>query len=238
MALPSMHDFRDPLPRLTELHDRFVADETNNFFRRFPRRLRDENSVTFRFYKRIEDWLSFIPKSQWVIFQGKVGAAVSLLDLKHKRYWEKLHDVFNEALGAKILRQNFRCQDIVFVPPTGKSEVPDLRGTKESRPHYLEVKTINHSLDERLSWYGGKDPVHTTELPLTLIQKIKSSYAKAITQLTAPVDSANAVKIVLFVLNPDHNVDPIEEELDQLFMDFFSSIENPEFPIHFCILTL
>jgi hypothetical protein len=227
----TMDDFRAALPKLAALHDRFVASIAGNFFWRFPRRIVDHDSVTFRFYKIIENWLSHVPASQWSVFETKVGEVVSLRDRKNQRHWEKLHDVFNEALGAKVLRTCFKCRSVSFVPLRDGFKTPDLRGTAGGLPHYLEVKTVHHSADERKSWYGGKAMVHTTKIPAPLAKKIRESYAEAIEQLCAPTDAARAVKVVLFVLNPDYNLDPIEESVEQLFLKFFGEIERKEFPL-------
>lgn len=60
------------MPKLSELYDRFVTDDPENFFRGFPARLRDEKSVTFAFYEEIEAWLSYIPEPEWPYFTDKI----------------------------------------------------------------------------------------------------------------------------------------------------------------------
>jgi hypothetical protein len=95
----------------------------------------------------------------------------------------------------------------------------------------LAAKTVNHSLEERLSWYDGAQLVHTTLLPETLKCKIRKGYEEAVKQLSAPADAKEAIKVAAFVLYPDYNVDPIEVELNSLFMDFCTEIELPDYPI-------
>jgi len=75
-----MNRFRGRLPKLSELYDRFVTDDPENFFRGFPARLRDEKSVTFAFYEKIEAWLSYIPESEWPYFTDKIKQTVFLCD--------------------------------------------------------------------------------------------------------------------------------------------------------------
>ncbi len=227
---PQMSDFQKELPRLTDLHRRFVTSEKKNFFRDFPKRLEGKDTVTFDFYAKIENWMSYIPASEWESYAAKVGTAVSAFDQKQKRHWEKLHDVFHEAIGAMVLVKEFHC-DAVRLIPVSKSIAPDWGGLATTRPHYVEVKTVNHSLDERLSWYGGKPLVHTTQLPAPLTKKIREGYEEAMRQLSAPVNAKEAVKVAVFVLYPDHNVDPIEVQLSNLLLDFFTEIEQPDFPI-------
>ena len=70
------------------------------FFRGFPARLRDEKSVTFAFYEKIEAWLSYIPEPEWPYFTDKIKQTVFLCDRSRRRFWEQLHDVFNEAPWA------------------------------------------------------------------------------------------------------------------------------------------
>jgi len=230
-----MNDFRMQLPRLTELYDRFVSSDRNNFFLRFPQRLQFPDTVTLAYYRKIENWLSFVPASQWSLFQEKIGPTATACDTKNKRDWEKLHDTLNEALGAKILQENYGCSDVVIVPTRGNSKSPDWRGMVSTRPHYAEVKTVNHSLNERLSWYGDDKLLHTTKIPPALAKKITDSYTEAIEQLNAPLDAQDATKLVVFILNPDHNFDPIEEDLKELLMTFLEEIEIPETPIYACI---
>jgi hypothetical protein len=230
-----MADFQGELPRLSELHRRFVTREKRNFFHGFPARLESKDSVTCDFYRIIENWMSYIPASEWEIYATKVGHAACAYDEKHKRHWEKLHDVFSEATGAMVLAKEFRCEEIRLVSAS-KSIAPDWRGVAAGRPHYIEVKTVNHSLDERLSWYDGAQLVHTTLLPESLKEKITKTYKEAVAQLSAPADSANAIKVAALVLYPDYNVDPIEVELSSLFLDFCTEIELPDYPIRLRIL--
>ncbi|AOS44343.1 hypothetical protein Verru16b_01404 [Lacunisphaera limnophila] len=78
--------------------------------------------------------------------------------------------------------------------------------------------------------------MHTTLLPDALKGKIRKSYEEAVTQLSAPADSSQAVKVAAFVLYPDYNVDPIDVELSSLFLDFCTEIELPDYPIRLRIL--
>jgi hypothetical protein len=225
-----MNRFRARLPKLSELYDRFVTDDPRNFFREFPARLRDVDSATFAFYKEIDVWLSYIPKLEWVYYANKIKQTVPLCDLSRHRFWEQLHDVFNEALGVLVLRRDFGCDEVHFVRPDG-APVPDLAGQRGQLIHYLEVKTINHSQDERDSWYEEDKLKHTTLLPKALEQKIQSSYGIAMSQLSAPDDARTAKKIALLVFNADHNFDPIDKSVAEAVREHLSSIENPSFEI-------
>ena len=227
---PKMKRFKKSLPRLTELHDRFVSDDGANFFRLFPTRLECEDTVTYNFYQTIEDWLTFIPPSEWDSYATKVGEVVEIRDLKCKRHWERLHDVFNESLGVKLLRTEFSCDQIRFLPRS-RSPTPDLLGDSSSSRYYLEVKTINHSQDERESWYSGETLSHTVVIPNPLQRKITATYEEAVTQLRAPADASQARKIALLIINTDYNVDPMDEELEDLFLRFLDTIEQPDFHI-------
>ncbi|GAB1487885.1 hypothetical protein MASR2M8_03270 [Opitutaceae bacterium] len=74
------------------------------------------------------------------------------------------------------------------------------------------------------------------QVPESLKAKMSKSYMEAVSQLSAPADSANAVNVAAFVLYPDYNVDPIETELSSLFLDFFTEIELPDYPIRLRVL--
>ena len=225
-----MNRFRSRLPKLSELYDRFVTDDAQNFFRRFPARLRDENSATFGLYEQIERWLSYIPEPEWPYFTNKIKQTVFLCDLSRHRFWEQLHDVFNEALGVLTLRTNFGCEEVRLVPRKDSS-TPDLAGQRGPLIHYLEVKTINHSQDERDSWYKEDKLKHTTLLPEALKNKIQSSYREAVSQLSAPDDAKTAKKIALLVFNPDYNFDPIDKPLEEPVRAYLIDIEKPSFEI-------
>jgi hypothetical protein len=227
-----MNQFRSMLPRLADLYDRFVTGNVDNFFHGFPNRLRSQDPVTFKFYSKVESWLSFVPAVEWDYYAQKVGQTVLLCDRPRKRFWEQLHDVLNEALGVKVLRSEFGCDIVRFVRPTTGSRIPDLFGQNTSIKHYLEVKTVNHSQDERESWYRDENPTHSEKMPKRLKAKIKSSYFEALSQLRSPNDSASARKIVLLVLNPDYSFDPVDIPVADVVYSYLASIEQSDFPIH------
>jgi hypothetical protein len=223
-----MNRFRGRLPKLSELYDRFVTDDPENFCRGFPARLRDEKSVTFAFYEEIEAWLSYIPEPEWPYFTDKIKQTVFLCDRSRRRFWEQLHDVFNEALGVLLLRRDFGCEEVHFVRPKGAC-TPDLAGRRGPMTHYLEVKTINNSQDERDSWYHEHELNDTTLLPAALKKKIQSSYLYAVSQLSAPEDANTARKIALLVLNPDYNFDPTDKPIAEQIGAYLGHIEQPSF---------
>lgn len=95
--------------------------------------------------------------------------------------------------------------------------------------HYLEVKTINNSQDERDSWYHEHELNDTTLLPAALKKKIQSSYHYAVSQLSAPEDANTATKIALLVLNPDYNFDPTDKPIAEQIDAYLGHIEQPSF---------
>jgi hypothetical protein len=221
-----MTKFASLLPRLAELHDRYFQIDEANFFWQFPRRLESGGETTRQYYRRYEDWLSNVPVEQWECFCLKVRYASGS---EHAfRFWEQLHDVFNEAYGAKILRTQYRCSDIQLISTAG----PDWLGRTEGRLHYIEVKTIHNSDKERKSWFPAKTGselslVHTVHVPEALQMKIRWTVNQAKDQLTQPADSGTAVKIVLLVIDVDHNIDPMDETVEDLFDWFLGSLVEP-----------
>ncbi len=228
-----LSDLRQRLPRLADLHARFRSASRENFFRDFEKWF-NRSGVTYRYYKQIELDLSFVPEAYWDAFASKVGAVVNYYDKKHHREWEKLFDVFNEAIGARVLKQRFGCSE-VHLSPTGKGETCDWFGVASCHEHYLEVKTLNHSDVERRSWYGEAKLVHTTLVPAALIRKAKSSYQKAKGQLDAMPRASTARKIVLFVVNADHNFDPFDGNVSDLLLQEFDKFEVPGYSIQLAV---
>ena len=114
IASRRLADFRSQLPRLADLHGRFHTDSRSNFFRTFPSWF-DESKVTLRFYRQIERDLSFIPPSEWTAFSAKVGEVVNRCDRDSRRDWEQLFNVFSEALGARVLVENFGCETVRLI---------------------------------------------------------------------------------------------------------------------------
>lgn len=228
-------DFRAQLPLLADLHDRFRTDSRRNFFRTFPFWF-DESEVTLRFYQQIERDLRFIPPSEWTAFCAKVGEVVNRCDRDNRRDWEQLFDVFSEALGARVLVENFGC-DTVRLVATRDDKTCDWFGSAATKPHYLEVKTLNHSDDERKSWYNEADLVHTTVTPASLIAKARISYDKAKRQLDAMPGAAAARKLVLFVVHADHNFDPFEGSARELLLDEFEKFEDSNYFIMLAVNT-
>ncbi len=227
---------RARLPRLADLHDRFRADSPNNFFRHFPNWF-DESEVTLRFYEQIERDLSFVPPSEWNAFAAKVGPMVNRYDKSRRREWEQLFNVFSEALGARVLVEKYGC-DTVRLVSTADGKTCDWFGSTAGKPHYLEVKTLNHSDDERKSWYDEAELVHTTFVPPALLAKARSTYGYAKTQLDAMPGAAEARKLVVFVVHADHNFDPLfGDGVRESLLREFERFEDPNYFIHLAVNT-
>jgi hypothetical protein len=73
-------------------------------------------------------------------------------------------------------------------------------------------------------------------LPEKLKAKLRSAYKDAIMQLSAPLEAPSATKVVILVLNPDHNIDPSAEKLEPLFTRFLEGIERTDFQMKLCLL--
>lgn len=228
-------DFRGRLPRLADLHDRFRTDLPNNFFRTFSLWF-DESEVTLRFYQQIERDLSFVPPSEWNAFAAKVGAVVNRCDQESRRDWEKLFDVFSEALGARVLVEKYDC-DVVRLVSNSGAKTCDWFGAASGQAHYLEVKTVNHSDAERRSWHDEAELVHTSRVPAALLAKARISYEKAKRQLDAMPGSAAARKLVLFVIHADHNFDPFESSVRELLQLEFARFEDPSYSMLLAVNT-
>jgi hypothetical protein len=224
-----MDRFREELPKYP-LYDRFVTDNPQNFFRDFPARLCGAGSATFTFYAKIERWLCHIPETEWPYYIERIGRRAFLYDLARHRFWEELHDTFNEALGALVLRRNFGCEEIRFIRRS-RGQTPDLVGKRGSLVHYLEVKTINHSQEERDSWYKEPPLSCSTRLTDELKKKIEDTYQGAISQLAAPAGAKAARKIALLVLDADYTFDPINKTVVDAVIDYLRVIERPDFEI-------
>lgn len=229
-----MDRFRSDLPRLGALYDEFVSDDPQNFFHRFPQRLAPAKTPTLAYYKRIEDWLSYVPQDQWSTVRKKVKETISHYD--QYRFWQQLHDVFSEALGFKLLTTKYRCSAVSFYRPAD-TQTPDLRGLCGSAVHYLEAKTVNHTQGERLSWYDLSKLEHAEHLPPTVERKLSDAYHEAMSQLSAPDDAPSATKIALLLFHVDHNIDPLDQSIESLVLKFLNSIEDSEFPIECHLFT-
>lgn len=225
------------LPLLSNLHDRFVKNTPSNFFRRFAYWF-DESETTLRFYQQIERDLSFVPQSDWEAFASKIGEVVDYRDTRKHRDWEKLFDVFNEALGARILKEKHHCSDIHLIPRNEITTTCDWFGRASNNQFYLEVKTLNHSDAEQKSWYKEAKLTHTCFVPSSLISKAKDAYEKAKRQLDATAKDVSATKLVLFIVNVDHNFDPIDGSVRKMILDEFTRFEDADYVIHLAVNTI
>ncbi len=224
----------DSLPRLAELHDEFVLrHDVDNFFWHFPCRLKHPDSATFKHYQKIEQWLSYVPHSEWPKYRKRVG---EWANQRHRcRYWEKLHDVFHEALGAQILKEEFQCEALFFEPELARAKSPDWLGVRNGCHVYAEVKTCNHSRDDCRSGRGEQTLHLSPLLPRGLRNKLTATYTKAVKQLQSPRDAVAATKVVVLVLNLDRNIGSLRVTDSALCAAFLREIEQPEFPIRFCL---
>lgn len=217
------------LPRLLDLEGRFRSSARHNFFANFRTRIQGHR-VTFDYYRKIERWLSYVPFASWDSYCMKVGSTCNSFD--KFRHWQALHDVFNEAIGAKLLACRYRCSEIEMLHPSdrNRSKTPDWRGWTKSKTTFVEVKTINHSQAERESWYRDTTLNGISSLPAPLKAKIKSSYDEACAQLLS-VAAHTDRKIVILVINRDYNLDPIDRDFSDLVLEFLKELERQEFYI-------
>ncbi len=177
--------------------------------------------------------MSHIPPSEWKKYRARVGEKVHL---RHDYlYWKELHEVFNEALGARLLREDFRCDTLHFEPKRGAAKSPDWLGIREGHHVYVEVKTCNHSIDECKSWSGDLELKLTPSLPKQLEQKLRESYEKAVEQLLSPHDSTVATKVVVLVICLDWNITPVALNEAELCASFLRTFERPDIPVRFCL---
>lgn len=196
-------------------------------------RLVSDSGATRQYYQKIENWLSYVPKTEWSAFCEKISLTVNIYD--RYRHWESLHTVFNEALGAKILATRYRCRDIKLVRASTikkglQPKSPDWIGNNLSVTTFLEVKTLNHSQEERESWYTSKQPVHRTQVSPQLEAKIRSTYDQAIEQLSS-VGTPENRRLVLFILNRDYSFDSINHSIESIMLSCLNKLERKEYPI-------
>jgi hypothetical protein len=201
--------FPDDLPRLKDLWRRHANSTQENFFHLFPERLR-ACEVTFEYYADIEDCLDRIPWDQWSAFADKVSNVANHIDPKGKRHWEKLHDLLNEARGARLLHRVYRCGQIELIGAVPDAKTPDWKGiNSEGVIHYAEVKTINHSEENQAKWAGGPSPATTPTLSCCFRKKLRETCEKAREQLMAAPSSETAVKAALLAIHVDDHVSPV-----------------------------
>lgn len=227
-----IHSF-ERFPKFRDLHAQFSDDQKDNFFRDFPKRLVSNDGVTLQYYLKIENWLGYVPVSEWRSFCEKISLTANIYD--RYRHWEGLHSVFNEALGAKILATRYRCRDINLIRPSPikkgqPPKSPDWVGHTLTVTTFVEVKTLNHSQEERESWYTDRQLVHLTQVSPQLEKKIRTTYDQAISQLSA-VGSPKNRKLVLFILNRDYNFAPIDQSINSVVLSCLNRLEKGEYPI-------
>jgi len=228
----TVEQLRVQLPRLGSLHQRFAKESLTNFFYQFPDRLfaEKDTSVTLEFYKNIEYNFSFIPDSQWESFCAKVASTVEVFE--EGRHWQKLHDVFNEAIGARVLVETYSCTELSLLPECKNTKSCDWFGSKDGKHYYIEVKTLNHSDAERRSWLdGGSRLTHTCDAPAGFINKAMAQYNYAREQLMAMDPAEKATKLVLFVVNIDRNFFPFEKSAEELLEREFREFEETSYKI-------
>jgi hypothetical protein len=220
------------LPRLQALSRRPRLNCSRDFFLGFSCRL-DGAKATFDHYAEIEDCLTFVPCNSWNAFAEKVDKAACQLDHKHHRNWERLHDVFNEGRGARLLKKRYDCTWIEMLPAQADRKTPDWRGMSVSKKlHYAEVKTINHSNEDQSMWAGGPEQPSTSGLSVAFHAKLEKTYREACQQLAAAEDADFAVKVVVLVIHVDHNIHSLDRSRREMIDGAVSGLACEQFPLH------
>jgi hypothetical protein len=231
----------DSFPKgLVRLEDLFLRNRQRgcrNFFNAFPSRLRG-SEATLAHYADIEDCLNYVPSNSWEEFVKKVNDAACQIDVKRNRNWEKLHDVFNEARGARVLRNYYQCYEIEMLPTKSGVKTPDWRGkTAAGAVHYAEVKTLNHSDEEQTMWAGGPQQPLRPYMSDEFLSKFRKVYLEACHQLAAVSDADSAVKVVVLAVHVDYNVVSLNTCLTDMVKRAASGVECARFPIHAEVLS-
>jgi len=221
------------LPKLKALSDSLKEDRLENFFQRFEMRL-TETSVTFRFYKWVDDWLAYIPEQQWTHFVEKIRKTVNKRDTKKLRYWEKMHDVIFESFGFRILKETINCENPEYI--FSQSKAPDFRASKKSVTHLLEVKKINESQDQVEVFYGDRDANNVHPTFEMLEKKIKREYQAAIEQLDACKPEGEVIRHTLMVVDPDVFLESRQQTTTQAIEKIFAGVEMASYPLHRVII--
>ncbi len=225
-------NFPSGLPRLEALWRRHPEASCRNFFRLFPQRLSGD-AVTFGYYADFEDCLSYVLQDQWEAFAAKIDEAAGQLDTKQHRHWEKLHDVLNEARGARLLVRHYGCSTVEMLEPSQTAKTPDCKGiTPEGQLHYAEVKTLNHSNEDQAMWAGGPAQPLTPSLGFSFRKKLRKSYFSACKQLAAARDAERAVKVVVLAIHVDHNIHSLDYSVSELIGRTLPAVECARFPLH------
>ena len=225
-------EFPSGLPRLEALWRRHPGASGRNFFRLFPQRLAGDR-VTFRYYADFEHCLSCVPQDQWEAFAAKIDETAEQFDTKQHRHWEKLHDVLNEARGARLLVRHYKCSTVQMLEPSQTAKTPDWKGiTPEGQLHYAEVKTLNHSNEDQAMWAGGPVQPLTACVGEGLLNKLRSSYGSACEQLAAAPGAGKAVKAVILAVHVDCSVWSLEYSAPELIDRAVRGLEVVGFPLH------
>jgi hypothetical protein len=223
----------EELPKFKALSVSLREERLENFFQHFEQRL-GKSSVTFDFYRWIDEWLSYIPIDQWKHFEERIRKTVNKRDIKKLRYWEKMHDVLFESFGFRILHEKMGCENPEYI--FSSTRAPDFQASKDSVTQLLEVKKINESQDQVEVFYGDRNAYDIHPTLEMLKRKIDREYHAATTQLDAYSLEGEVIRNTLMVVDPDVflHVWPknISDEIDEIFVQ----IEKAAYPLHRVII--
>ena len=220
------------IDNLKRLREKFVDDDPQNFFHEWDRIFSSPIEVTVNFYERLDSWMSHIPDSEWEHFERKIEPVYRYCDLNKNRHWEKLFDVFNESFGFYVLSERYNCNNLRFYEQEGKA--PDIIGWADGIPHFIEVKTINNSQEERDSWYDNTKKLSGFfNLPDALKRKIEGVYKEAIDQLKSTVKFKNKKNFVGMIIKVDYNIPDFPDTITKKILDYLDEIEDEEYFIEF-----
>jgi hypothetical protein len=192
--------FQASMPRVFELRDLIEQPLAPNAY------FQDFETVLGKRLARRAIWLARerefqrLDADSWEALKSEARRYLTLHD-PNGRGWQQLLDVLNQARAHNYL-VDLGCSGVRFVPRARK-ETPDLEGTLDTRKVLCEVKTVNISEGEANRRNRGQGGYVTNSLNKQFLKKLKSTLAKAKSQMEAYNAYGNAVCIAFLIINFD-----------------------------------
>ena len=221
------------LPRFSLLYkDIQQYSRKSSFFNSFANRI-DSCAATFKFYKVLDNGLSWVPENQWEILVKKIHKVIN-----RKHEIREFHEVLYEALGFWYLRTIQNVDQVKYIPEK-QTRTPDFKACTQDITIFCEQKTKNTSDEDNKRYMDDLEKnkpqivpdrsTPTLDSAKKLLNTIISNATEQLTGFELETQNKLSIKKILFIVLLVDTVydsyfrpliEPFQQALDTIYKGF------------------